>query len=651
DLRSNSFNAELNPWGAVMVYVEARGDARAPASRGGGQISATLLAGCFCLRTLEGSHPDRALDNQVKRACTPVEGELSVQEQEITLEPVVRPEFRLELCEGTELLTAPKSEELSPGPSVCVRTTQCSAISEPAPCFNCEQPCSELNDMSNVPIRFEVIRGNVPSPDETEVVLTSLGGNAQYELDVGDCEQQIRIEARIMGRPDERASFTVECVETVPGFECPLETRLPLDAQPRSMSKIPGNPNLCRDGNDRACDRIAVLSDQGADAELLVYDVNSGQSVTSLRFPNEKAHTVVGYFYERPDIPTQAARPAVVVATSEANRLRLRVFEWDFINNSLVPHDGADGVLDSPCERWLCGSLISCTPGSCSTEREGCFEGVCQTIGDADNSCGAAEPVFCNCEQTVDFQAPVTVRVRDMDGDGLADLAVGNSSQFNLHFIYSSERTNGTLYADQCTCGLFGVPPQTFDLATLGGASPLRNEVDLALGSNGGFFIKYADRETPDIPVSVHCGRSTAIGDNASIRDVQAAPMRCRLDDLNCLEYDDVVAISARATTGGGLNDTGTVFVLSGNSEELMSSTRIPAAVRRELPPQSLTNPPTLPEDPQRIAVADFNADLHRDVAVLYKGTQEVHVWLGGSNGGFGEISGGIQLRDCASSA
>ncbi|MEL7367646.1 MAG: FG-GAP-like repeat-containing protein [Myxococcota bacterium] len=647
DLRSNNFNTELNPWGAVMVYVEARGDALAPESRGGGQISATLLAGCFCIRTRDGSFPDRDLDNQVKRACAPIEGELAVQEREVLLEPVVRREFRLEICEGTESLAAPKSETLSPGPSVCVETTQCSAISVPAPCFNCEQPCSELNDKSNVPVQFEVFRGNARSDDETEVVLTSASGSAQFQLDVGDCAEQIRVEARIVGRPDERASFTVDCVDTVEGFDCPLEIALPQRDQPRSMSRVPGDAQRCLDGETSACDHLAVLSDRADDAELSIYNVVNGQRVTSINFPDEKAHAVVGYYYSL----TARQDPAVVVATSSMNKLRLRVYEWDVATGTLTPHDGADGILESPCDRWLCGSLATCGTGVCSTEREACFDGICQTVGETNAQCMESEPVFCNCEQEVDFQAPVTVRVRDLDGDDKADLAVGNSSQFNIHFIYSGEADEGTFYTDRCTCGLFGVPPQTFDLATFGGETPLRNEVDLALGSNGGFFIKYADRETPGIPVSVHCGRSTAIGDNASVRDIQAAPLQCRLNDTCVQNYDDVVAISARATTGGGLNDPGTVLVLSGSADELMSATRIPAQVRRELPPRRLGNRVAQPEDPQRIRLADFNGDAHRDIAVLYKGSQEIHVWLGASNGGFGEISQGILLNDCASSA
>ena len=652
DLQSNALNEELNPWGAVMVFVEARGDARAPASQGGGQISTTLLSGCFCLRTTpDGSYPDASLDQRVKQACPSIEGDGSVTSQVVELNPVAPEPFRLETCNGFDQLTAPRNELLAPGPGVCLETTQCNTLSIPGPCFDCEQPCSELDDMANVPVQFEVFRGNRLSSEETQVVLTDVTGRAEAQVDIGTCAEPIRIEAQVIGRTNERASFDVACVESVAGFDCPVEVNLATNRLPRAMTRVVGNTTACANGDLRACDRIAVLSDDGGTVtELTIHDALSGAVLTSTSFQAEKGHAIHGYFYEPPGAGRPGSNPLLAVATSNStNALRMRVFQWDYERSALIPHDGGSGLITAACDQWLCGSLQPCSSGvmSCAdSDREVCSQNTCQLRGMEEDGCSLEAPVFCNCEQKIEFQTRVTLRSRDLDNDGFADLAVGNSGELNIHILYSGRRTPGTLYGDNCTCGQFGVTPNVFGLMTLGGAVPTPTESDLVLGSNGGLFVKYADRISPNIPVSLHCGQPRAVGDNAAVRDLQVAPLRCRLGELTCAEYEDVVAVSARTVAGGSLNDPGAVRVLSGSPVEL-DPARIPPGVRRELVPRRFEGRPGRPEDPQRAQVADFNSDGHLDFAVLYKGSQEIHVWLGASNGGFGEVSRGILLDEC----
>lgn len=659
DLESTGLlNTELNPWGAMMVYVEARGDARAPESRGGGQVSATLLSGCFCIRTREASFIDLDLDTRVKRACPAIEGDGSVTEQEVELAPVIPEEFALQRCDGIVDLTAPRNEVLSPGPSVCLDTTRCDALTVPGPCFSCEQPCSELNDQSNVPVQFDVFRGNDAVPFETQVVLSDLDGKAEAQVDVGDCGELLRVEAHVLGRAGPRQTFNIECVDTLQGFACPVEFLLPNALQPRAMARVLGNPDACRQGDERACDRLAVISDDGGDRALLsIRDPRTGETLTSTSFPAERGYAVHSFFYELPGPGQLAADPLIAVATADetSRDLRLRVFSWRFDEvpeRMLQPHDGRSGILEKECQTWVCGSLQPCTDASmCPLARESCRDNICQNDAEPEDMCTLPAPLYCSCEQKVEVTSQVTIRTRDLDRDGRADLAVGNNGDLNLNFFYSADRAPGTRYADNCTCGLFGVAPNAFDLATFGGEVPNPSDADLVIGGNGGMFVRYADRVSTGIPTTLRCGGSNSVGDNAAVRDVQVEALRCREDDLICGEYEDVVTVAARTVSGGTLNDPGAVRITSGSPTVLSPERRIPEGIQRELTPRRLSGRQSRPEDPQRARIADFNGDGHRDLAVLYKGSQEVHVWLGASNGGFGELTRGILLNQCLGSA
>ena len=656
DLNTTGFNPELNPWGAIMVYVEARGDARAPESQGSGQVSATLLSGCFCIRTKDGSFPDLRLDNEVKQACRAIEGEGAVTAQQVNLEPVISDAFRIASCEGVTQLTAPRNELLSPGPTVCVETTRCDALTIPGPCFDCEQPCSELDDRSRVPVQFQVFRDDEETPSETQVVLTDVVSRAQALLEVGDCQGPIRVEAKVVGRTNEQVNFDVDCVEqTIEGFDCPNEIALDDGIEPQAIARVIGDPQACANGDIRACDRIAILSDDGGDQAILeVRNVDDGTPLTRLVFANEKAHAVAGYFYRLAAPGQPANRPLLAVATSEGRdrTVRLRIFDWDYRSNQLVPHDNATGIIEAPCDQWICGSLDACAANNmCGIATETCAAGVCQKTGDRSDACELAGPVFCECELVIQSNDRVTLRARDIDRDGLADLFIGSSGQLNLHVLYSSRRPqNGNAaYGDNCTCGQFTVAPNAFGVASLAGTSANPAETDLILGSQGGMFVRYAERVSSEIPGELRCGQPTSIGDSAPVRDVQVAALRCPLGDFSCAAYDDVISVSAVSVAGGTLNDPGAVRVLEGGPD-LLPRMRLPQGTQRKLIPRSFEGR-SRPEDPQRARIADFNGDGNLDLAVLYKGTsQEIHVWLGASNGGFGEISGGVVLEECANS-
>ena len=656
DLKTSGFSAELNPWGAVMVYVEALGDARVPDERGGGRVSTTLLSGCFCLRTQDGSHPDIALDQRVKQACVATEGTSGVTEQDVVLGPVVSSAFRLENCDGITQLTAPRNELLSPGPAACVATTQCDELSTPGPCFDCEQPCSELDDRGNVPVQFDVFRDGQSTPSDTEVVLTDSLARAQAQIEVGDCSEPIRVDAHIVGRTNERSSFEIECVDTVSSFDCAIEVGLQAASQPRAIAKVPGNPAACA-SDPNACDRLAVLSEDGSQTTLNIHDLSTGTVVATQTYGGEIGRALVGYMYDLPGPSTPTATtPLLAVATSRVsdNWLRLRVFRWDYENQQLVPHDGADGILEAACEQSMCGSLDPCGDTNiCSSEREVCSSDTCQVDrGPPEPGCAESGPLYCDCQQVlrIGSQTRVTLRARDIDGDSRADLISGSNDGVNLHFFYSGQAPQAALYGDNCVCGLFGVTPNAFGILTFGGQTPDLTESDVMLGTNGGLFVNYARETSLGGPRALRCGASSAIGDTTAVRDIRTGALRCRQGDIGCLEYDDAVTVSARTIVGGSLNDPGTVLVLSGSEAVLSPDRVVPNGVQRELVPRSFPGQTGRPEDPQRAEIADFNGDRHRDLAVLYKGSQEIHVWLGASNGGFGEVAQGVSLRECTGS-
>ena len=646
ELDSDSF-LDINPWGAIMVYVEARGDARLPT--GVRQLS-TLLGGCFCVRTKEASSPNRELDRDVKAACQSIEGDNGITEKEVFLGPVVPEAFQLELDGGVGRLTAPRQEILSPGPRVRMSVNEC-GVSSGSACFECEQPCSELDNQSNVPVQFEIFRGTGLAPTETQIVLTDAQGIAEAEVEVGQCAEAVRVEAQVVGRTAPRILFDVDCVNTVDGFDCPIEVALDNAKAPKAISRVPGDPQLCQPGNTAACDKLAVLSDLTDGAVLEIIDTETGRTLTSTVFEGEKGHDLLGYYYRMAEPGRPASQPVIAVATSglrSPNPLRLRIFEWRFEGNAwrLVPHDGGRGRLDSPCREWLCGSREPCSgPGTCRMGEQ-CSNGVCQRIEEEESpSCTLDGPVFCACRQNFILQSRITLRARDLDGDNLLDLAVSNSDKLTINFFYSGMSASDRLYSDNCICGQFGVAPNTFDLMTLGGQMPDRREADLVLGGDGGFFVQYADRSTFSSSV-LRCGASGSVaGDVVTVQDIEAGPLRCREGEPSCNAYDDVVALSAASLTERGI-----VRVTTGSDTNLSFSADVPRSIRNRLLPRVIDGRAEPPEGPQRVRIADYNGDGHRDFAVLYGGSGEIHVWLGGSNGGFGEIFKGIGLNNCRAS-
>jgi hypothetical protein len=624
-----------NPWGAVMIYLEARGEVRAPDEQGGGQISATLLSACYCVRTKDGSHKDRRLDQEVKTACPMLGGEDGTKtERTLSLAEVVTPEFHLEPCAVTEL-TSPKNQSVSPGPLVCVETIRCDDAPLAKDCFQCQQPCDELNDMKNVPILFTVNQAQGTSSPASQVVLTDGVGQARGVLAVDDCANPITVTAQVVGRQAEPVSFTVQCIDRVAKFNCGNEKRLLRSKEPQNMSILPGAGQR---------DFVAILHDDGSSSYLTVVNpiVSGTEDQERFVYDGEVARGVHGFYY---DVGNRQ-RPLLAVATSLADALRLRIYEWD--GTDLSPHDGLEGLIAEDCRHWQCGGLTACTMDS------ECPGPMPPSLGQAcdldfgrctDIPSMTSRIVTDECHLKVEFQTEISMSSHDVDADGFADLAVATNSDVPITTYYSSRRVANALYSAQgCTCGQWAQAASTFELIDFGGAGA--PSIDLIIGAPGGAFVKYAqDVDGPS--TSLTCGGPGRFGDLVPVRDVAKGYFQCNPRETAC-PYQDIVVVAAKSLGGGSFDDPGKIQVIYGFDGDLSEIEDLTTAIGTnvELVPRKLAMQGD-PRDPRTAQVADFNGDTHDDLAVLFGSSEEVHVWLGVSNKGLGEVENGVILAAC----
>lgn len=634
-----------NPWGAVMLHIEARGEARTPDEMGS-QRTSTLLSGYDCVRMRDASHPDNALDRAVKKACRLI-GDPSDESPRVSLQPIAPTPFTLAACDGVGTLAGAKNQTLSPGPAVCLSVVRCdNVVGGGRDCFDCKERCSELDDLSNVPIVFTVDQPGGAAGPKSQVVLTNEDGRAQAPIDLDACETNVIVRAQVLGRTQAPVEFSLECVEPIESFACLVDVDLGNDFVPSSISTIPGVPGACTPGNPDACDQVAVLRDNGSSAVLEVYHP-SRSTLQTVSFQERTAVAVHGFFYDvSGPVPS---RPAVAVAVSNLgnNDSRLRIYVYEFVNGELVPHDGATGLLPTLCTGWSCGNTgVECSAQTCAPGNT-CYDGLCVLDETGGGACSTA-PAGCACTvEGISFQTRVNFVDRDLDGDGLTDLAVGTDGRVIILFHRSGLAGPGEMYgSSQCECGRYGQSPNAFALGTFGGAAPDPTLSDLYIGATGGSYVKYAARVASRS--TLQCSDSTPLGDGMSVRDVVSGAFSCPMNDPTCDAFDDIVSVAAKNITGGGPEDPGVVRMIIGSSLDLtMGPNQLERpGVRLDLFPRTFPER-TEPRDPQRAELGDFNGDNHLDVAVLYRASSELHLWLGASNHALGESAEGILLDDC----
>lgn len=618
-----------NPWGAVMIYIEARGDALAPPDQGGSQISATLLSGCYCVRSFDATHADTALDQAVKAACPLLGGEDGTKpERRVDLQPVAAPEFNLSAC-TVQSLTAPRNQAVSPGPVVCVDTVRCDDAPLAQNCFKCQQPCDQLDEMQNVPVMFSIDQPGGASEPKMQVVLTDEAGRARGALSVDDCATPVAVTAEIVGRGGTPVRFDINCVDPVTQFSCGGEERLLLGRDAQNMALLPH----AGDGKDY----VAVLQDDGQKAYLTVVNPTVPGTADLIRaeFDGEVGRAVYGFYYDT----AAGQRPVLAVATSLNETLKVYLYEWDGQNLSDPPV-----VLTEDCAEWLCGSLDPCDPANPSCEMdEECAPGLGRCMMIPRTQTG--ERTDDHCRQKVDFQTEVSMSSTDVDGDGLADLAVATNSAVPVTTYYSARAGGSGLYVPQgCACARFTQAPSAFELINFSGAP--QSAPDLVVGAPGGAFVKYA-QDLSDGESVLACGQPCRFGDLVPVRDVAKGYFQCNPRVGSC-PSEDVVIVAAKSLGGGSFDDPGTIRIIYGASVNLCSDEEIldVTGSNVELTPRKISEQGE-PRDPRTAQVADFNDDGHDDLAVLFGASDEVHIWLGASNRGLGEVEAGIVLSRC----
>lgn len=624
-----------NPWGLVTVYVEARGPARPSGGGRAPEVTATLAAGCYCLRTRAGTlAADGALDRRVKAACDLVD---EPARRVLDLTAVPPPSFRLARCDGLGEVTAPRNTLLSPGPAVCLFATLCGNQGGNRDCFRCEQPCAELTDLSRAPVLFTVTpaRQAADPDDDAQVVLTDENGRARPTIPIFDCREALTIRASVLGSSRPPVDFPVTCVDEPESFSCVEEQRLGMsDPRVIDMTVLPVSTlGGCTETEPAGCDRVVALTRSGERAVVEVRHRDPALETVRLTFEGEQPRAVHGFLYDA----LRRTRPALAVATAGSGAsdvARLRIYAWIGGRLELV-HGPDDLLVAGRCPTWRCGSGEPC--------------------GAAGLECGAGE--ICRAERCVDgsscalrfpFGTSVVIEARRLDDDAFADLVVGNSAGLPVAFFYSAGAVAGRMYrAGGCECARFGQPPTAFTFRTLGGSETPTGRSDLVFGSGTGAFVKYASNLGDRRAVS--CGGLVSLRDPRGVRDIAPARFRCAAGQPVCDGFEDAVILFEQGRAGSVLDDPGVIRVLYGGPTDL-------GAVEDPLsaPDTTLVVHPRVFEnrtearDPHRVRVADFNGDGFEDLAVLYRASREIRLWYGSGRGGLGEGRRSVTLDDCS---
>ncbi|MFO0724593.1 MAG: VCBS repeat-containing protein [Myxococcota bacterium] len=481
---------ETNPWRAVMVHFEARGQARK--SDGGLAASdeaKTLLEGCYCMRlNADATSSDQMLDAEVKQNCPSVT-EMGGERRRVELTAVARNEFRLAPC-GVTQLTGAKNRKTTLNPGVCVKASICGAGGTASGCYSCStQKCPELDDLKNVPIRVTVQQDNGASKADPHIILSNKGGRVAPEVELDDCRTPITVRAEIVGRPDQRVDFPITCVDPI-DFNADPDAQQPIgSAAAPSVVSISTIPKVVDAGGAVVTQaRVAVLLSVSGSARLEVFEARTGQPgitrAASMTFTDEHPFAVLGYHYRVGPNREDRQLPLLAVVNGRPNkpgRPIVRIFK--------VAETGAES------DRL---KLVSSS-----------------TVGDGPHVQGDVFCPYSACSGTGDCQTPpcaleldltavsgVSIAAADINGDGLSELAFGTDRLFHLTTFYTrpSEQNGPPLQLmDRCACSSLGRGLPSFDLVQLGGVgSATQNRVDLLMGDGTGAYVRYAVDNTFD---------------------------------------------------------------------------------------------------------------------------------------------------------
>ena len=417
---------------------------------------------------------------------------------------------------------------------------------------------------------------------------------------------------------------------------------------------------------------VLANNEANTNATVLVIDTETATVALRLELPNEQGRQILAFEYS----PADPSRPVLVVATNNpANRVLLRLYDWDPVAQTLLLHDRSTntspGPIEEVCRNWLCGSQAfcpngdECGAGEVCTEQWACSEGApcadrrCVFENPSAASCGDVlaeqSPPGCGCQLKLEFGTEVSLEVADVDHDGYTDLIVATSSDLAVVTYRSSDLGSASrapgqpLYRPQgCECGRFAQAPTSIAVVNLGGllngvGEPASTRaLDLAIGAPGGTFLKYA-QVRDDGEAALVCGQPQRIGDLLPVRHVTKGQLSCpRPGDDGCAGYEDLVVVAAKSLGGGSFDDPGTLLVIPGAPVDLTREDNWSAAIPLE--PQRLPGR-AAPAAPRKAEVGDLDGDHAADLAVLY-GSGEVHLWFGASEGGVLADRAGLVVAD-----
>lgn len=708
DLERFKSSEETNPWRAVMVHFEARGNARK--SEGGLAATdevKTLLEGCFCMRLNESAtYPDDPeLDEEVKANCPAITDSTP---RPVALAPVITDQFYLAPC-GVQAVTAPQGRQAVALPGVCVRTNSCKD-SPGADCFACAtDQCTELDDLKNVPVRVTVDQAAGSAVADPPVILTNRFGTVVPQAQVDDCASPIVVKASIVGSTAAPIEFPVSCVPPVDFAATPDDAAdLGADLANASVAAISTIPEVRSAGGALVSPaRVAVLINANERTVLEVYEASGGRLTlaNSLRLsPNpdgasERGFGLLGFHYRL----TDRTNPVLAVVTDRSNTAVVRVFRFD----ETRPF-GERLVL-------LRETANKCAYDACAGLRE----------------CSASRP----CDMALSLAStmpPLSMAAADRNGDGLADFTVATDREFQVltYFSHPSSPDMPPELDKTCECSAYGRGMPALDFLSLGGAplsgDPDSSNVDMLMGDGTGAYVRYAAEPRveaqpcsmtstaaafpcpvgtacqelcPNVPSSARCVESCVYEDSMKCRTsadrpdcvtfatrnepsggvVPTGPGYCGRPSLGCrapssvwrlvtihdvakahirsADFEDAIAVGAGSpvpsSSGGGL-----VRIMYGGSIDLTNVSSLPAEVREqssvELGARRLADAEDA-QSPRGVEVGDINGDGLDDIAAIYTSSEEIRVWLGGGNAVPGELGqrpgsgagGRIKLNEC----
>jgi hypothetical protein len=586
-----------NPWGAVMFYVEARGQAL----NGRGEVSATLLSGCGCIRTQDAPDLDSPMDRMVKNACVEQTG--GERSQPIALRPVLGSGFHLEPCD-IDAITAPGDQLISPGPGVCVGRDP--STSGRPDCYpNAQSICTDPERLSSVPILFTLKNG----PDtSTQIVISDSDGAARAKMAIAGCPADVN--GQVLGAPQANmhAAFKVSCVPPVSAFLCTTDVPLPVGLRAISAATLPQIAGTK--------EQIAILYDQGGASMIEVRNPDMPDALAAIQLPAERPLALHGFAYKLGARRQEDTRPVLAVATSKpiggADTLLLHTYEWQADSRSLVSRDPGGLPIAEACSQSVCG------PGA-------------------------------SCALSLGFGVNVALESGDVDHDGFADLAIATDAGLPVTIYYSSQAQPGTLYTPQgCTCGQFSDTPSRIGLVRLGGPQvppPPAPLVDLVIGSLNNVALKYA-QPAAMYTQSLTCGQAHALGFLGNLRDLARGRFQCdAMGAVGCSGYEDLVIVMSGGLSGPQSDVTRLVFAdpMRDVSKDGDGTDRTNAKLDLVARALDQRMPPS---DAATARMGDVNGDGYDDLAVLYKASAEVHLWLGAGNRALSETAG-IDLSSC----